>query len=77
MDDIHAALEAWRDAEATARLAEEALEQALRIELRGGRSVDPGVLHEVARLRAIADEKLAASIDAMTGPSLPREVPLQ
>lgn len=66
MDRVLKTLTAWRDANEKANLAEAALVEALRLELSGGRVVDLSVLHEVARLRAIADEKLSASIDAMS-----------
>ena len=68
MDTLHKSLSAWREAEDKASLAEEALTEALKLELSGGPGVDPSVLHEVARLRAIADQKLAASIEAMSDP---------
>jgi hypothetical protein len=68
MDTVHKALTAWREANDKAQLAETALAEALRLEMDGGPEVDPAVLHEVARLRAIADLKLSASIDAMTPP---------
>ena len=62
------ALTAWRDANEKAKLAESALAEALRLELSGGPSVDPTELHEVARLRALADLKLTKSIEAMSEP---------
>jgi hypothetical protein len=68
MDPLHKALSAWREANEKAKLAEEALAEALRLELSGGPTVDLSVLHEVARLRAQADQKLAASIQAMSEP---------
>jgi hypothetical protein len=66
MDPVHKSLTAWHDANEKAKLAEAALAEALRLELSGGPVVDLSVLHEVARLRAIADQKLSASIEAMT-----------
>jgi hypothetical protein len=68
MDTVHKALAAWRVADDKAKLAEAALAEALRLEMSGGPSVDLSVLHEVARLRAIADQKLSASILEMTEP---------
>ena len=68
MDNVLQALEAWREANDTAKLAESALAEALRLEMSGGPEVDPHVLHEVARLRAEADRKLTASIAAMAEP---------
>ena len=75
MDTLLKALTAWREADEKAQLAESALAEALRLEMGGGPEVDPGVLHEVARLRAIADQKLSASIQAMSPPK--REARLQ
>lgn len=68
MDQVLKTLTAWRDANEKAKLAEAALAEALRLELSGGPTVDASVLHEVARLRAIADRKLSASIEAMSEP---------
>ena len=75
MDTVHKALAAWREANDKAQLAESALAEALRLEMDGGPEVDSAVLHEVARLRALADQKLSASIDAMTPPK--QEIRLQ
>lgn len=75
MDPVHKALHAWREANEKAQLAEAALAEALRLEMSGGPVVDLSVLHEVARLRALADQKLAASIEAMSQP--PKVVRLQ
>jgi hypothetical protein len=75
MDTVLKALTAWREANEKAQLAESALAEALRLELDGGPEVDPAVLHEVARLRAIADLKLSASLDAMSPPK--KEIRLQ
>jgi hypothetical protein len=68
MDTVLRALTAWRQANDAAKLAESALAEALRMEMNGGPVVDPRVLHEVARLRAEADRKLSASIQAMAQP---------
>lgn len=68
MDSLHKALVAWREADEKATLAEAALAEALKLELGGGPTVDPSVLHEVARLRAIADKHLEQSIEAMSEP---------
>ena len=68
MDPVHKALIAWHEANEKAKLAEEALAEALRLELSGGPTVDVSVLHEVARRRAAADQKLSASIQAMSEP---------
>lgn len=68
MDVVLKALTAWQEANEKARLAEAALAEALRLEMSGGPVVDASVLHEVARLRAIADQKLSASIQAMAEP---------
>lgn len=72
MDTVLKALTAWREANQKAQLAEEALAEALRLEMSGGPVVDLSVLHEVARLRAIADQKLSASIQAMSAPKQAR-----
>lgn len=76
MDTVLKALTAWRDANEKAKLAEAALAEALRLEMSGGPVVDLSVLHEVARLRAIADQKLSASIKEMSDPE-PKELRLQ
>jgi len=55
----------WQRADQAATLAETALAEALRLELDGGPVVDPTVLHEVARLRAVADRKLSASMQVL------------
>lgn len=52
----------WQEADQAATLAETALVEALRLELEGGPVVEPTVLHEVARMRAVADHKLSASM---------------
>lgn len=72
MDNLHKALAAWREANEKAELAESALAEALRLEMSGGPVVDLSVLHEVARLRAIADQKLSLSIQAMSAPKQAR-----
>ncbi|MEJ6023170.1 hypothetical protein [Ramlibacter sp. PS4R-6] len=77
MDAVLKALTAWREANEKAKLAESALAEALRLEMSGGPVVDLSVLHEVARLRAIADHKLSASIQAMTDDPDPKEARLQ
>jgi hypothetical protein len=74
MDNVLKALTAWREANEKAKLAESALAEALRLEMSGGPEVDVSVLHEVARLRALADQKLSVSIQAMSDP---RQVRLQ
>lgn len=75
MDTLLKALMAWREANRKAELAEAALTEALKLEMTGGPEVDVSVLHEVARLRALADQKLSASILAMSQP--PQQARLQ
>ena len=76
MDAVLSALTAWRGADEKAKLAESALAEALRLEMSGGPEVDLSVLHEVARLRALADQKLTASIREMSDPD-PHDIRLQ
>jgi len=76
MDAVLKALTDWREANEKAKLAESALTEALRLEMSGGPAVDLSVLHEVARLRALADQMLTASIKEMSDPE-PHEVRLQ
>jgi len=78
MDKVLEALTDWRDANEKAELAESALAEALRLEMSGGPVVHHSALHEVARLRALADHKLSASIRAMSDPDPdPQEARLQ
>ena len=65
MSELFDQLTDWREADQEATLAEAALAEALRLEMEGGPAVDPAVLHEVARLRAVADQKLSASMQAL------------
>jgi hypothetical protein len=71
MDTVLKALTAWREANQKAELAEAALAEALKLEMTGGPEVDLSVIHEVARLRAMADQKLSASIREMSEPQEP------
>lgn len=77
MDEVLKVLNEWNEANEKARLAEAALLEALRLELCGGPPVDSSVLHEVARLRATADEMLGASMRAMTDCGEPEHARLQ
>jgi hypothetical protein len=71
----------WQEADQAATLAESAVAEALRLELEGGPVVNPAVLHEVARLRAVADQKLSASMQVLARRAeeneAARETPLQ